>query len=392
MLITTKNRSVLLLVLILLTISSAISQNKKIIINGTIYDETNETVPFVTVGILNKTIGTASTEDGEFALMITPNELNDTLYVSSLGFDTFKMKVQEYLDKKDRKIILKENVVSLDAVVLLKPKDYMINALKSLKSNTLSKKPHVKEILYRRAASEDGKAKFFVENYIKYRDRGPAYFMGRFQVTEARKSADYRYWKHTQWKHSIEYMSEVNPIRPGTSFHKRNLKKFNWKKIGSSSYEGEDVVILEGSNPDKKWEKMTIYVGIDDYKIFRIERGSALYIYKKHKDGQMYLSYYKNEWGFPKDKMPPHIIRTIGESLHYKAEAFVLNIITDKKKTKIRDYGLGLDMGSLNLPYHPEFWKELNTPPDTKFYKKNKSELEGLFGVPLEKQYQLMNK
>ncbi|WP_010135914.1 carboxypeptidase-like regulatory domain-containing protein [Ochrovirga pacifica] len=392
MLTQTKNRSLWLLFWGIFITSTIIAQDKKIILKGTIYDEVNETVPFVTVGIVNKTIGTASTEDGEFALMITPTELTDTLYVSSLGFDTFRMKVQDYLDSKERKIVLKESVVSLDAVVLLKPKDYMENALKSLKNNTLSKKPHVKEILYRRFASEDGKAKFFVENYIKYKDRGPAYWMGRFQVKEARKSVDYRFWKHTQWKHSIEYMSEVNPIRPGDSFHKRNLKKFEWKKTGSSSYEGEDVVILEGTNPEKSWEKMTFYVGIDNYKIYRIERGDALYIYKKHKDGKMYLSYYCNQWGFPKDKMPSNIIGTVGETLHYKAEAFVLNVITDKKKTKIKDYGLGLDMGSLDLPYHPEFWQKLNMPPDTKFYKKHKEELEGLFGVPLEKQYQLMNK
>ncbi|WP_010136416.1 carboxypeptidase-like regulatory domain-containing protein [Ochrovirga pacifica] len=366
------------------------SAQQKTVVKGTVYDQNNETVPFVTVGIVNKTIGTASTMDGEFSLMITDKEMQDTLYVSGLGFDTYKIKVQEYLAKKDRKIVLKENIVNLETVQLLHPIDYVKNALDKLKENTLSK-THVKEILYRRAATENDKAKFFVENYIKFRDRGPAYWMGTIQVTESRKSADYRFWKRTQWRHSIHNMCDVNPLRPGDSFHKRDLEKFEWKKIGSSSYEGEDVVILEGRNPDKKWEKMTLYVGIDNYQVFKIERGSSIFIYKKHKSGKVHLSYFQNEWNFPKDQIPANMLGTAAETLHYRIEAFVLNVETERKKTRIREYGIDIDMGSLELPYNPEFWKGLSLPPDTKFYKRIKSELEGLYGVPLEKQFELVN-
>ncbi|MGY6647350.1 carboxypeptidase-like regulatory domain-containing protein [Wenyingzhuangia sp. IMCC45574] len=346
-----------LLSLLFTSITNA--QEKKTIVNGTIYDETNETVPFVTVGILNKAIGTASSEDGEFALLVTENELNDTLYVSSLGFDTYKIKVKEYINKKDRKIILKENIVSLDAVKLLHPIDYVKNALKNLKNNTLSK-THVKEILYRRAATENGKAKFFVENYVKLKGRGPGYWMGTMQVTEMRKSADYRFWKRKQFNHSMEHMNNANPLTPNDSNHAVNLKKLNWKKTGSSSYDGNDVVILEGTQKDIL-NKITLYVGIEDYKIYRIERGNALFIYKEHPSGRMCLSYYKNQWGFGnKAKIPKYVHGTPGETLNYKLEAYVMDVITDKKKTKIIPYGVRMDMGSLNLPYHPEFWKKLN--------------------------------
>ncbi|MGY6647355.1 carboxypeptidase-like regulatory domain-containing protein [Wenyingzhuangia sp. IMCC45574] len=174
-----------------ISFTTLFAQEKKVSVQGTIYDESNETVPFVTVGIINKAIGTASTEDGEFSLLLQKDQLQDTLYISSLGFDTFKMKVADYLSKKIRKITLKENIVNLDVVELLHPIDYVKNAIKNLKKNTLSK-PHLKEILFRRAATEKGKARFLVENYIKFRDRGPAYWMGRFQVCEARKSGDYR--------------------------------------------------------------------------------------------------------------------------------------------------------------------------------------------------------
>jgi hypothetical protein len=49
-------------------------------------------------------------------------------------------------------------------------------------------------------------------------------------------------------------------------------------------------------------------------------------------------------------------------------------------------------MGSLELPYDAAFWENLNTPPDTNFYKKLKKEQGEIFGVPLDVQYALVNK
>lgn len=377
--------------LIILSFTNSISAQEKIEIKGLIVDQSNYPVPFVAVGIVKKYLGTASTEDGEFAFFATKNELQDTLSVSSLGYDPFKIKIEDFLNQEKKEIVLIESTTELDAVTLLKSSDYVVNALKTLKDNTLSQ-PHKLEILYRGAASESGKAKFFVENYIKVRDRGPAFGMGVIEVAQSRKSADYRYWKRKQWRHSIVGVFEVNPLRPIDSQHYRNLKKFKWKKIGDSSYEGEDVVILEGNNPKSKWEKMKLYIGVDTYKVYRIERGSSLYIYKKHKTGKMVLSYTRGEWKFPKDKTPKEYWGTPGETLQYKREGFVLNIETNKKNIKVRPYGEEIDMGSIDLPYHADFWKTLSIPPDTKFYKKIKKELEGNFGVPLEKQYELVNK
>ena len=84
---------------------------------------------------------------------------------------------------------------------------------------------------------------------------------------------------------------------------------------------------------------------------------------------------------------------TLGKwRLNYGSQAFVYKIETDKKKIKVREYGVDKDMGALDLPYHPEFWNNLVLPPETKFYKKIKSELEGIYGVPLETQFKLVNK
>ncbi len=371
--------------------SIAISQEGKIEVKGIILDEFNEPIPFVAVGIVEKYLGTASTEDGEFSFSITENELQDSLSVSSLGYDPFKIKVADYLKLEKKEIVLKETLTELDAITLLAPGDYVYKAIKSLRDNTLSQS-HKLEILYRASSTENDVAKFFVENYIKVKDKGPAYYMGQVEVAHARKSADYRYWKRKQWRHPINGLFEVNPFRPMDSQHSRNLKKFAWKKIGDSSYEGEDVVILEGQSNVHKWEKIKLYIGVDSYKVYRIERGQSLYIYKKHNSDRMVLSYFKNQWRFPKDKIPKELIGTPAETLQYKSEAFVLNVETDKKKIKVVPYGIEKDVNDLEVKYDPNFWNNLSMPPDTKFYKKIKSELESNFGVPLETQFQLVNK
>ncbi|GAA4231279.1 hypothetical protein GCM10022291_03410 [Postechiella marina] len=386
----TKTLNLLFLTITCLLLFSFYShaQQDNIELSGIIVDQANYPVPYVAIGIIEKYKGTSSTEDGEFSMLISKNELQDSLSISSLGYDAFKIKVQDYLNQPEKKIILKESVVEMNEITLLKPIDYVLNALKQLKTNTIST-PHQLDILYRRAATEGGKSKFFVENYIKIRDKGSAYPLGTVEVAEARKSADYRIWKRKQWTHSINYMASGNPLRP--SDKQPNLKKFKWKKVGDTSYENEDVVIVEGVGKDS-WNKIKMYIGLDTYSVFRIERQKSLYVFQKHKSGKLYLSYYANEWGFGRNMIPQKYWNTEAEKMSYRLEAFVLNIETDKKKIRVRARGGETDMGSQDLPYNPNFWKTLSTPPDTKFFKRIKKELEGNYGVPLEKQFDLVNK
>jgi len=368
------------------------SQTKPIEVKGLILDEFNSPIPYVAVGIVKKNIGIASTEDGEFSFIVSENELQDTLSISSLGFNPFKIIVEDYLKSEEKTIVLVETTTQLNEVYLLSPKGYVLSAVNKLKENTLSE-PHKLEILYRRATTENNLPKFFVEHYLHVRDKGPAYSPGIVQVLEGRKSADYRIYKGAQWQHSINALFNTNPLRPHESQHSRNLKKFEWKRIGDSSFEGEDVMIVQGQNPKIDWEKITFYIGLDSFKVYRIERGPSLFVYKKHNTGKLVLSYFKNEWKLKKHMIPARFHGTDAEISHFKTEAFITNTSTDKKEyRRIYPFGGDTDMGNLELPYHADFWKNLNMPPDTKFYKRIKEGLESNFGVSLEQQYELVNR
>lgn len=360
---------------------------QKIKIEGIVVDEFDNPVPFAAISVLKKNKGTSSTEDGGFSFLINSTDRDAILSFTSLGFTPFTITVKDYLAKTVKKVVLKETVMEMDEIKILAPKHYAITALKKLKDNTISK-PHQIELLYRRAATEAGKSKFFVENYIRIRDRGAAYPLGIVQVLQARKSADYRIWKRKQWTHDINWMATANPLRP--TDRKPNLKKFKWKIVDESSYEGEEVLVLEGVGKDK-WNKVKLYIGVNTYAIYRIERNKALFVYKKHENGKLYLSYYSNEWSIGRKQIPQQYWGTDAEKMSYRLEAFVYNVETDKKKIDVRAFGGQTDMGSLDLPYDTKFWQNLSMPPDTKFFKQIKKELESNFGVPLEKQYNLVN-
>lgn len=82
--------------------------------------ETNESIPYVNIGIMNKGKGTVSDDKGNFSLVI-PNEfLNDTMRISSIGYDTKLLIMSDFITilKGNQKITLMESVIKLQEVLV----------------------------------------------------------------------------------------------------------------------------------------------------------------------------------------------------------------------------------------------------------------------------------
>ncbi|WP_344787077.1 carboxypeptidase-like regulatory domain-containing protein [Postechiella marina] len=370
------------------------SQQNDLLVNGTIVDESNYGIPYVAIGIPSKYVGTSSNEEGAFSMNLSKSNLSDTLEVSSIGYKTIKITVQDYINQKEKTIVLLEDIVSLDAVNILKTTDYIKLAVKSLKKTTVSNR-HQLNVLYRRFSSENYKARFLAEQYVKVLDNGPINTeFTDIEVAEGRKSADYRFAKKKQTYHAINVVAQRDPLRQGNI-----LKDYTWKKIGDTRYDGEDLVILQGVGKKQKWKKVKLYIGVDNFAIYKVETTDldAIYIYKKHFDGRLYLSYHSRVWS---SNMPlnPIYQKALGlkkdkVAVSYKHEAIVLGIETNKKKIKVSSFGrYGKDMGDLDVKYNATFWKNLSMPPESDFYKKSVKELESIYGVPLETQFELVNK
>lgn len=369
------------------------SQQSGIELKGVVKDNTNYKVPYASISFTNKPKGTVSNEDGNFSLVIENYEVNDTLVVNSMGYEPLKFKIQDFINQEDKTILLKESIVELSEIKLLSPSDYVKQSMKSLKDNTISTS-HQLTLLYRRASSEEKKARFFVEHYMKIRDRGPsAIEIEAIEVLHARKSADYRFFKKKEFRHSVVPMTIRNPVRQYMP-----IKKIGWRKIGDSSYGDEDVVIIEGK--PKGQASFKLYIGVDTYSIYRIENkaNNSLYVYKKNHTGKLHLSYHSRQWT-SQETIPLAMQKQLKKDINkiqatYKHEVFILDVETNRKKIKInhQEEAPKTDMAELNIPYNANFWKNFVAPPDTKYFKKIKNELESNFGVPLEKQFEYANK
>ena len=95
--------------------------------------QTNEPVPYVNIGILNRDKGTVSNEKGEFSLEIPIEFVNDTIKISSIGYETRIFIAKEFIKtlKENKTITLSEKIIELNEVVV---------SNKKLKENDLGNK------------------------------------------------------------------------------------------------------------------------------------------------------------------------------------------------------------------------------------------------------------
>jgi hypothetical protein len=379
-----------------------ITAQNRISIEGVVYDEYDYPIPYASVGILKKNIGISSTEEGTFKFYISNNELSDVIEISSIGFEPFEITVQNFIALKDKTFILKEKITELNEVSIESPKNIVKNAFKKLKENTLSRK-HKLGILYRRWSVEDKICRYFIEQYIDVLDRGPSSYIHAFDVLQSRTSSDYRFIKNEQDRHALQFMALNNPLRNGPS-----IESYNWKKIEDTFYEGEDVLVVQGTQ--QNGNSITFYIGFESSKIYKIEKNTismnvgkslnALYIYKNNNQGKLYLSYHKRQWEGAV-KTPDHVKRAMRQAgkkerkyipISYRHEIFVLDLEDGDSKIKLENESLQQDMTLYKIPYDEQFWMNISLPPETKFYLKNINELEGLYDVPIETQFKFSNK
>ena len=373
---------------------------QKIALKGIILDQDNLPVPYASIGIINKNIGTTSTEEGTFNFIVTNKEKVDYLEISSIGYQTFKITVNDFLSRKNKTIILKEKTTELSEISIMNTEDYVKMALKNLKNNSISKN-HQLKILYRRWSVEDNICRFYIEHFMNVIDRGPSSYITKYSIEESRKSSEYRFIKNLQNRHAIEYMELNNPLRKGI-YH----GDYKWKKIENSSYDGEDINIIEGLNDTSS---LKLYIGYDTFKIYKIEitrkppkKGKylySLYLYKKNKEGKLYLSYHNREWK-GSGKVTENVKRILLKQkkitgnyipIAYRHEVFVLELEEDKKRFEKYKTIEEMDMTLYDIPYNKYFWDNVSLPPETLFYKKNIGELESLFNIPIESQFKFSN-
>jgi len=110
--------------------------------SGEVLDNKNEPIPYVSIGILGKNVGTVSDKDGRFQLELNDKYNNDTLRISCIGYESLNFKISDYkkksLNGEFNPIKLIAKVFQLSEVTV-KPKKIKTTVLGNSNSNSGSR-------------------------------------------------------------------------------------------------------------------------------------------------------------------------------------------------------------------------------------------------------------
>lgn len=172
---------------------SQIELKNKVVDIGTLLPIEN-----ASIYIKNTTTGTISNSDGKFVLNVPEKYATDTLVVSSIGYKSYKVPVNEFNNAME--VFLEDDVAALDEVVLIaetRPKmgnDIMLKALEKLPDN-MPDSPYLEKGFIRHKERNRKEFKWLVESAITLYDSGYdsiANEQVKVNVDQVRKSYDLR--------------------------------------------------------------------------------------------------------------------------------------------------------------------------------------------------------
>ena len=159
-------------------IKFASSKPKNNFVKGYLVDNlNNKKIAFANIGILGKPVGTISNMDGFFSMKIAPNQLNDTIVISYIGYKTYKASIQNLINET-QVLTLEPHIVSLQEIIVrnTEPQKIVRSALENLREKYFDKsymltafyreniKTRKHSLIYSEAILEIYKKPFFTVN------------------------------------------------------------------------------------------------------------------------------------------------------------------------------------------------------------------------------------
>lgn len=382
---------------------------QKITITGKITDqETAEVLPFASVGIRGKSIGTVSNLQGEFDFHVPAEYRNEILIISMLGYYNFEAPVWSVTDKL-LLVELKRSTTVLDEVVVrdsLSGGDILRIALSRIESN-YPMKPFLLEGFYRDVKKVAGTyislleaaVEIYDENYSEPRNKYK--LRERVRLVEVRKSIGYesRFTTFFDQDNLLEDLLLHNNIRY-RQIEAREEMFAGMNREPDSYYNGHEIFVISHIQQ----YVLRIFVDKRTYAVIHLEyetgasnepvgkkknlvgrfAGLRKTIGFREVDGKMYLSYLsmvskvnwhdreRNELKFETELHQQLLINN------------VKNGVSERIGTteRMRNYGLQYQ----DRPYNKEFWDSYNLIKDTPLERKVLDDLEK--AGPLHKQFE----
>lgn len=395
---------------IILALFTTLSVAQKLTVSGKVTDrDTHEPLPFASIGIKGKPIGTISNLQGDFDFHIPEEYRNEILVISMLGYTNFESPVWSLLSSSPITLELVRSSTLLKEVLVsdsLSGGDILRIALNRIEQN-YPMQPFLLEGFYRDIKKVGGTyislleaaVEIFDENYERPRNK----FKLRegVRLLEVRKSIGYesKFTSYFDQDNLLEDLLLHNNIRY-RQIEEREEMFGSMTREKDSYYNGSEIFVIT----HKHDYFLQIFVDKQDYSIIHLEwnTGSSNEVLGKKKnlvsrfaglhktidfrrfEGKMYMSYMSIT-----SKVNWYDIKT--EALKFETELsqqLLINQVTPnttdriKSVEKMRNYGLQYQ----DLPYNKAFWDNYNVIKETPLDKKILEDLERI--GPLDKQFE----
>ena len=370
--------------------------------------ETKEPLPFASVGIRGKPIGTITNLLGEFDFHFANEYRNEVFVISMLGYQNFEAPVWTLLDTKELEITLTKSTTVLKTVIIsdsLLGGDILRIALVRIEQN-FPDRPFMMDGFYRDVKKIgdtyvsllEAAIQIYDENYREPRNKSK--LRERVSLREVRRSIGYTYKFTTYFDQDnlLEVLLLNNDVRyrllPDEDVFFNNLVREE-----DSYYNGHEVFVV---SHNKEFD-LQIFIDKKTFGIIHVEYenkipedlGRKSGLIRKFEsikrvvdfrffEGKFFLNYltidYKVNWYDPETN-----------KLRFETELkqqLLINQVFSKPEgrigitRKMRSYGLQYQ----DLPYNKKFWEEYNVIKDSPLDKKIIADLE-LEG-PLELQFE----
>jgi hypothetical protein len=387
---------------------SCLSQSQHLTISAKAIDkETKEPLPFASVGIKGKPIGTITNLQGEFDFHFPPQYRNDMFVISMLGYENYEVPVWTLLDTKVPVIAMVKSTTVLNTVVIsdsLHGGDIMRIALTRIRDN-YPDKPFLMDGFYRDLKKIDGKYVSLLEAAIKIHDedyrepRNKSKLRERVSLEEVRRSIGYsnKFTTYFDQDNLLEVLLLNNDVRYRL-FPEEEVFFDNLERGPDSYYNGHEIYVVS----HHKEFNLKIFIDKKTYGIIHIEYANSVPVdlgkragYRRRDegikrvvdfrffDGKFFLNYltvdYKVNWYDPETNE-----FKFETELHQ--ELMINHVFPNAGDLRIKQKMHSYSLQYQDQPYNKKFWDEYNVIKESPLDKQIIADLESL--GPLEKQFE----
>ncbi len=396
------------LFLFLLVVSNVKAQ--RITLSARVQDQvTAEPLPFASVGIKGKSLGTITNLQGEFDFRFEPAYRNEILTISMLGYENFEAPIWSLLDGSVTVIRMNKSTTVLQEVVIadsLNGGEILRLALNRIEKN-FPMEPYLMDGFYRDVKKVGGTYIALLEAAVKivddgYREpRNKSKLRERVKLVEVRKSLGYenKFTAYFGQHNLLEDLLLHNNIRYRQIDSREELfATINRER--DSFYDGREVYVVSHT----KEFNLRIFIDKQDYSIihltFEISTTDDNLARRKNLVSR-YIGYKKTiDFKRFEDKMYLNYITVTSNEHWYDMQTNELKFETELIQhllinsiepnpserigttEKMRNYGLQYQ----DYPYNKLFWDNYNVIKETPLDRKILEDLEKL--APLEKQFE----